>query len=689
MIREAFLKLSVSLLVVFATGCSDVVVTIDSPDEETVYTDVPDFSVSWEGGGSAADFTASLNGVDITDRFDVTETTATLTDPTLSGELRHDRNLFVAVQGQDLFGGLIPMSSRAEARFIVDLKGPRVQVDSTEETVGVNTFVNGFVSDPSGVDTLSFTDSTGASGGITIEEDNTFTLNLGYRDPNKIVFTATDNIGQVSTSTFYRSTAAAISNDAPVPNELTQTLDFRADIDALTVISAVAPDLIAELDIAAELVSPDPAVDIGLLLLDVEVFIDDAQMSIPIVDIASSQTNGFDLDLNIVIEDLDLDMRICVNPLFLPRLCQEAFVNTTSLIADAIVDLGASGVGELVMNDMLFDYQINGLEPGLNLFNLDALGIGLPDILQPITDALVNLIGNFLVDVLRPLLADIITDVLGSVPLTIAMEIQYAHEETPRLIDITAFFKDIVRDDDDLVMTMGLRNTLTLHDVTDPLGVRTFGFAPPTSTFTPNNGEADFTFALSASFLNHLLHDLYLAGILNVDIPVGNIDGKPAFARLVPNEPPHMSIEEFDLGMAELSIWNFAMVVEVQTDPVDPDLGFDTLFSATLDMDAPITIVATGGNALAIEISNQLSLEIVDLVTEGEAGEATVINGLLSAVSGPIVNALTAALQQIELPEILGMNILPVEVWADKTNGTFIIAGNLELAEELPVVASE
>lgn len=687
MIREAFLKLCVSLLVVFATGCSNVVVTIESPDEETVYTDVPSFSVSWDENGTAADFSAQLNGVDITDRFDVTETGATLaSDPTLASELRHDRNAFVAIQGQDLFGGLIPMTSRATARFIADLKGPRVQVDSTEENVGVNTLVNGFVSDPSGVASLTFSDSTGASGAVTIEEDNTFTLNLGYRDPNEVVFTATDNIGQVSTSTFYRSTSGAIRNDAPVPNDLSQTLDFRADIDALTVISAIAPELIAQLDIAAELVSPDPIVDIGLLLFDIEAYIDSAQMSIPIVDILSSQTNGFDLDLDILIEDLDMDMRLCVNPLIGPTVCQEAFVNTTSLSALAIVDLGASNIGELVMNDMLFDYEIIGLEPGLNLFNLDALGITIPQILQPITDALVNLIGNFLVDVLRPLLANIITDVLGSIPLTIAMEVQYAHEESPRLIDITAFFKDVVRDDDDLVMTLGLRNSLTLHDVTDPLGVRTFGFAPPTSTITPSGPEADFTFALSASFLNHLLHDLYLAGILNVDVPVGNINGSPAFARLVPNEPPHMSIEEFSLGMAELSIWNFSMVVEAQTDPEDPSAGFDTIFSATLDMDVPLSLSAAGGNAISVDISNQLSLEVVDLVMEGEGGDSTIINGLLSAISGPIVNALSAALQQVEIPEVGGMNILPIEVWADQANGTFIIAGDLELAEELPVI---
>ena len=155
MMNNAFLKISSLVFVLLATGCKNVTVTVDSPDETTVYTDVPTFSVSWDEGGTAEDFYASLNGVNITDRFTVTESTATLTDQTLFNELRHNKNLFVASQGTPTIGSLLPSSSTVERTFIADLKGPLVEVITTTETQGVNTVVQGRVSDPSGVQSIS------------------------------------------------------------------------------------------------------------------------------------------------------------------------------------------------------------------------------------------------------------------------------------------------------------------------------------------------------------------------------------------------------------------------------------------------------------------------------------------------------------------------------------------------------
>ena len=680
MMNNAFLKISSLVFVLLATGCKNVTVTVDSPDETTVYTDVPTFSVSWDEGGTAEDFYASLNGVNITDRFTVTESTATLTDQTLFNELRHNKNLFVASQGTPTIGSLLPSSSTVERTFIADLKGPLVEVITTTETQGVNTVVQGRVSDPSGVQSISYSATGGQSGSITLNEDNTFTLDLNFQDPNEVVFTATDTIGQVSTTTFYRNSEGVIE----------ETLNFRANVEALTVISEVAPDLIAELDIASYLVnSDDPLVDINLLLGHVEVYIDDAAISIPLVDIAPADQAGMDLDLALQIEDLDMQMRLCFKPLFLPSLCQEAFVDSTALFADVAVDLGASNEGTIAVDDMAMDFEITGLEVGLNLFNVDSWGIGIPDILQPVTDALINAFGNLFVDILSPLLDDIITAVLGGVPMAFTMNVAYAVDEAPRTLDVGAYFNEITRDGDQLVMTMGLNNNVTIHEnVNDPLGVRTFGFGPATSMITPNGSDTDFVFSLSASFLNHLLHDVYMAGIINADIPMGNINGKPAMARLVPNEPPYLSIEEFNLGMAELHISNLAMVVEVQVDAEDPSAGYTNYFNLNMDLAVPVTLSA-GEGTLGVEVSNQLSLTMSNLVIAGAALDDSIINALVNAASGPLVNGVSSALQQITLPAVLGMNIVPVEIWADKNNGTFIIAGDLELAEETPEIVIE
>ncbi|MCG8313751.1 MAG: hypothetical protein MI976_11090 [Pseudomonadales bacterium] len=654
------------LLALVVAGCSSITLYVDTPEADIVYTDVPQFSVRWEGGGSAEQFSASLNGFNITDRFTVDETSATLTDPSLISEMRHNKNLFIASQG----------STRIERTFIMDLKGPQIQVLSTTETEGVNTYVEGIVSDPSGVASLSFSASNGQSGAITLNEDNTFSLDLAYADPNEVVFTATDNIGQTSTATFYRTADGALGN----------TLNFRADIDAFTVISEIAPDLIAELDLASMLVSDEPLAEINVLIGDIEVYIDDAAMSVPLVDIMAATQNGMDMDLDLQVEDLDLQLRMCFDPIIGFTICQEAFVESTALFADITIDLGADNDGNLTVADMVMDFDITGLDIGLNLFNVDGWGIGIPDILQPLTDAMINAFGNLFVDILRPLLDDILTAVLGEVPLGVTMSLQYPGEETPRTLDIGTFFNDITREGDELVMTMGLNNDITPHDVTDPLGIRTFGFGPAASLTTPGGIETNFAFSLSASFFNHLLHDIYKAGIINVDVPVASIGGKPAYARLVPNEPPHMSIEDYDLGMAELHIWNFSLLVEIQNDAEDPSAGFTTLFNATLDMDVPLTLSAAGDGTLGVELSNQLSMEISNLITNGNSASDALINGLIASASGPIVNGLSSALQQIELPAILGMKILPREIWADKENGTFIIAGDLELEEELPTI---
>ena len=681
MFQNAFLKLGLLLVVLIATGCKNVTVIVDSPDAETVYTDVPTFSVRWEGGGSAEEFNASLNGVDITERFAVTDTTATLTDPSLISELRHNKNLFIASQGAPALGGLVPSSSTVKRTFIADLKGPHVQVLSTTENVGVNTLVEGKVSDPSGVASLSYSTSSGQSGGVVLNEDNTFTLDLAYSDPNEVVFTATDTLGQVSSTTFYRTADGVLE----------ETLNFRANVEALTVISEIAPDLIAALDLPALISNTqDPLVEINLLLLgSLEAFVDSAAMSVPVVDIGVPEDASMDLDLDVQVQDLDLQMRLCWNPLLLPRVCQEAFVDSTALFADVLVDLGADNEGVLTIEDLVMGFNVTGLDVGLNLFNIDSWGISLPDILLPITDALINAFGNLFVDLFRPLLDDILTAVLGEVPMAVTMNVQYPGEEEPRSIDIGTFFNDISRDGDNLVMTMGLNNNITPHSVVDPLGIRTFGFSPATEMTTPSGADADFVFSLSASFMNHLLHDIYMSGIINADVPIGAVGGKPAFARVIPTEPPYMSIEDFGLGMAELHINNFSVAVEVQVDAEDPAAGYETYFNVTLDMVVPVSLTAPGEGTLGVEVSNQLSLTTSNLVVSGGGLNDATINSLISTLSGPIVNGLSNALQQIQLPTILGMNIVPVEIWADKSNGTFIIAGDLELAEELPEVITE
>ncbi|MCG8314231.1 MAG: hypothetical protein MI976_13570, partial [Pseudomonadales bacterium] len=68
------------LLALVVAGCSSITLYVDTPEADIVYTEVPEFSVRWEGGGSAEQFSASLNGFNITDRFTVDETSATLTD---------------------------------------------------------------------------------------------------------------------------------------------------------------------------------------------------------------------------------------------------------------------------------------------------------------------------------------------------------------------------------------------------------------------------------------------------------------------------------------------------------------------------------------------------------------------------------------------------------------------------------
>lgn len=669
MVKTSLFRLSLGLLVVFLTACSGVSITVTSPDPNTIYTEVPEFAVSWEGADTSEGFVAKLNGRDITDRFVIEGNTATLSDQTLMSDLRHNKNLFTVNLGTSF-------ASKVNRNFTVDLKGPQVQIVTTTEEVGVSTTAVGTVWDPSGVASMSFQVSNGTTGPVTINEDGTFTVEMPYSDSNEIVFTATDNIGQVSTTTFNRSAEDTIG----------ETLNFRANVQALTVISEVAPDLIAAVDLPSYLVSDKALVEVPILLDKVRVYIDDAAMSVPDVNVAPSSTEGMDVDMDLTIADLDMQMRICYDSILLPEICQEAFVDSTSLFADVTADLGADSDGMITVNDMIIDFNVEGLDIGLNLFNMSALGISIPDILQPITDSLINIFGNVFVDLLRPVLDNILTLVLGEVPIAFNLSLHYDGEATARNLNVGTYFNDIYREGDALVMTMGLNNDVFPYEgINDPLGVRTFGFHAPESLVTPSNRESDFVLGMSASFLNHMLHDLYVAGMINVDVPLGTVNGKPAFARLSPKEPPFMSIEEFDLGMAELHVWNFDVVVEIQKDATDASLGFDTFFNASLNMDVPLDITAPGDGTLGIELSNQLSIEVNDLVMVIDLGVGeNFINSILTEAAGPMMIGLSDAMSQIQLPSILGMNIIPVEIWADKANGTFVIAGDMEMAPEIP-----
>ena len=667
--------LLLSFLALFATGCAEV--TVNSPDSDTVYTEPPtEFSVSWSNDILGNGFKAFLNGENITADFTQENSTATVPGADLADFLKHGENIFT-----------VSSPATRIVSFTMDLEGPTVHITGTEE-VGGNLEVTGYLDDPSPVVSLDYEDDNGNSGSITVT-DNAFSATIPDNDPTSITFTALDAVGQTSETTFLRTDAGLVQN----------TIGMRINSSALEFASAVAPDILSEVDLIALIAGDgEPVFDFSALFVTFEFFIDPdpdgAGVGDPSLDVTHlnlSASGSADLRVDMTLENAYIPTRACVDPPLLPAICVYVVLTADELsVSDVDLDVGAGTgdqFGQIVVNDASIG-DLNVTDAGLITFFF-----GLPidssvlDFLN-VTDLLVNLLSGLISDLISGPITGAIQEMLADLPLNFDIELDVGNGI--RVVNAVGHFDEIGRENDSLLIKLGAGlTTSTPADVPEPLGIRYYGEAPNPGQQAQSGTAYDFGFALSATFMNQLLDTIYRAGMLNLTIDMA--EGTQGFAAtrvtIDPAAPPFVSVINNALGMGSLSLHDFSMRVETKA---SAEAEYELLFAATINMTAPFDLIEGEENTLGVDISTLVNIDVVSVDEEGSVPVSTSMVDTLVTLAAPfIIPTLSEVMSNIELPVILGLSVNVQEIWAEPAGGTFMVAGDLLTVEEMAALEEE
>lgn len=658
--------LLLSMLALFATGCAEV--TITSPDSETVYTEPPaEFNVSWENDVLGNGFKAFLNGENVTSAFTQSGSTATVPGVDLAAYLKHGENVF-------------SVSSPATrlVSFTMDLEGPIVHITNTE-LVGGNLDVEGYLDDPSEILSLSYTSSNGGSGNIPLT-DNAFSAVISESDPISITFTALDGVGQSSETTFYRDSSGLIGN----------TLGMRINSSALDFANAVAPDLLADMDLISVLAAQGAIWEETLLgLFDASLVIrehPDNSLEISQVDLAVS-ASSYDLDVGLVAENIDIAGSVCMGANFFPLnllndVCQDGSLIATRVDIETRIDVGTSN-GAITINEIAIvqdDVDFQGIQVAFNVFNIGDWEITLPaaNIFDALAETLIGLLGGLL----NGPVTDAVAEILADLPMAFDIELDVGNG--PRAVTAEGYFNNFDKDASSLVLMMGTTlTTSTPADVPDPLGVRSYGSASVPAAEAQSGTEYDFSMALSSTFMNHLLDTVYKAGMLNLTLDMS--DGTQGFSSMRitvdPAAPPFVSVINNALGMGSLSLHDFSMRVEIKT---SEEAEFELLFAATINMTAPFDVVSVDERHLGVDISTLVNIDVLSVDDQGSIPVTPELVDTIVTVGAPLmIPSISEVLSNIELPTILGLSVNVQELWGDEISGTFFVSGDLLTVEEM------
>lgn len=658
--------LLLSVLVLFATGCAEV--TISSPEGSTIYTEPPaEFSVSWENDILGNGFKAFLNGENVTASFTQAGSTATVAGVDLAAYLKHGENVF-------------SVSSPAArlVSFTMDLEGPIVHITNTE-SVGGNLSITGYLDDPSEVVSLSYTDSNGGSGGIPLT-GNAFSALIPESNPISITFNAEDILNQTSETTFYRDSGGLIGN----------TLGARINASALDFANAVAPDLLADLDLIGVLAAQGTIWSETLLgLFDASLVIREHpnnSLEISQVDLALS-ASSYDLDVGLVAENIDIAASVCMGANFfplnlLPDVCQDGSLIASRVDIGTRIDIGNSN-GAIVINEIDIvqeEVDFQGIQVAFNVFNIGDWEITLPaaNIFDALAETLIGLIGGLL----NGPLTDAVADILADLPME--FDIQLDVGNGVREVTAEGYFNNFEKDANSLLLMMGTTlTTSTPADVPDPLGVRTFGSATTPDSAAPSGTEYDFSMSLSSTFMNHLLDTVYRAGMLalTVDLAEGTQGFSGMRITVDPAAPPFVSVNDNALGMGSLSLHDFSMRVETK---VSAEAEYELLFAATINMTAPFDVIPVDERHLGVDISTLVNIDVISVDEQGATPVSAELVDTIVTLGAPVViPSVSQVLSNIELPSILGLSVSVQEIWSDQPTGTFLVAGDLLSVEEM------
>jgi hypothetical protein len=656
---------SISCLVVLllaATGCSPV--KIESPQFNDVFVDVPaDFYVSWRvSGEETLPFDATLNGLEVSSVFQVTEGGASATGAVLLPYLKHGVNRFV-----------VRSPGYRLMEFTMDMEGPDIHITEVDDSEYPAIRVKGYVDDPSEVVSFGYEYGAGYYRDVALNE-NVFEVLLDGNLSDKWIFIAKDSGGHINEAPF-----SGFENNAAYLIQAENALALKINKSGLDFASNVGPEVLNQVDIIEALKAANPIID-TLFIIYYRIYIEDGTAEIHWVDLAPSDLPGMDLDISVLATARDLKLTLCTQTLFGEKpLClikgtleQVSFFTDFSVnlegkdktiaLAENGLDIDTVLVGNIDTGNAFLSYLVTVLKDIITLFN-----VAFDEIFR------VNIVGEIVEDIVIPVVQKLFDPLLISSTAALKPQGQEVHE-----MHHSISFNEMFSTDDSFVVRLNTEiESSSIADVPKQLGVRDYGAAPVDVL-----KGYDFGLTLSTTLFNQALDMVYHLSALS--LPVEH-NGGSLFHKIRyqanPLSPPFIKIGQSEQFMAEIVYYDLQLKVQVQR---TEDSAFEDLASIVMEINVPFDLISVDAErSLGAKVSPLLNVQLTEVRLHGnELLMAAEIHGFLNrgikeAWVPLLVGQLNGAIGMIQLPSIFGLRASPKVFDVDRKSGSFIVAGDL------------
>lgn len=677
--------LAMGLSVLFLAGCGNKI-KIVTPEEGAIY--------SYDSASSEVLITykdidtstlaLTLNGVDISSSFTITDTQATTTLAALQPLL---------VDGANTLSVTAP--EEHARKFQWDISGPVVHI-TEYDAINENTAqITGYLQDSSAVASLTINGSN-----VAFDEDNQFSFQFDPATLSSATFEAIDSYGFSRTTEFRVSDSMAMSFGG---SPLYTDIGARVNSSGIDFVESEILDLIQDIDLEAVVLAENPLVYeskdlkqcipiIGCVSLGTAwIRVKAEWLNVGNIGLNVAPRNGQNIiDANVTVDNISIGLDPDAHTPGIDYGLFDVTVNMSNVTANSALQITPAsngGVNATMQSiNINLDVDLGPLESALNTIDdiLDIFGLG--GLTNTVKGAINGAVEGELESQLSSLLPPKLAEFSQLIPTNGSFDL------LGKSFTVAGKALSFSGNNGGLTATVGIAPYAS-NPEQFAFGNRYQASSMPSLNFTTTPGGNSFQVGamVSSNTMNRALLAAHEAGMTHLDDVIyegtalseilgDKIEGDDQIKLAVePLSPGWVTLNDTGSALATMHIQDFKLNISLKK-PADAD--FSPLLTATVNASVPVTIGIGQNSDLDVAIEDLPTVTVSEMTILGlDLGNAlgtTLVDWLMPQLLPSLAEGITS----IPLPTVEGYGFAPVEFWY-ANEAHLGIAGNMTSANTI------
>lgn len=634
------LRLTALLLMLLAlAGCKKI--TVDTPLEDGIYATPPDITLTLKDVNTS-ELAMTLNGVNVTNLFTTTATSAKVTGTNIKTLL---------VGGDNIFRVTAP--EEHTVNFYYDIVGPEIHLTQVQQTTSVH--LVGYAYDPSALTSLSINNAN-----ILLQQDGSFDTSIASASQYK--FVAIDTLGN-------RSETTLIAPDS----QLVPAISARLNRTGLDFLVGEIQQYVAGIDYGSMIRGLNPLYAGGCDSVScwwtwINLTGTDLRMSAPDIYLEVANSTGT-FNLWVILNNLAVDI--------------DASWAVSGIPGGGVASVNASraqlsGTAQIVIQNQQIGVSISSLNMSLEGFSFDIDWLW--DAIESIFYGLVqDIVENAVGEQLQAQIPSLMSGFLAQIPTDVQLDL------AGKTFEVKILPQSLTSPNSGLTVVLGggIANISSDASMGAALGsVYRNDPMPALNTTTPTGKNYDVGAVLAVNLVNQALLSAYGSGLMKISTDGDGVTGIPALpgasvrVNIQPYSPPFVELKQNQFGLAELKAYDLLFSLDYKPSGAS---SYTPNFQAVLNVGAPFDLGVSADNFLQAGIEELPFIKVRSVTNLGTTtfNEATV-QALVDWIMPQLLPKLANAIGTVPVPSYAGYGLKLKEMWvADTPKSYLAIAGDL------------